>query len=200
MPTCTKCMTQKDESMFSKNKNEKSGYQRRCKECVSIFMADYYKDNKAEAKDRQKKNYEANKESINEYKVKHHLKNKEAANEKSKKWAKDNPKKIAESNAKWRLKNPEMLRIYSQNRRALKRSAGGNLSKGLQQKLFKLQRGRCACCGEILGDNYHMDHIMPLALGGENTDDNIQLLRQRCNNQKHSKDPISFMQSRGFLL
>jgi 5-methylcytosine-specific restriction endonuclease McrA len=51
-----------------------------------------------------------------------------------------------------------------------------------------------------LGDNYHIDHIMPLALGGSNTDDNIQLLRQRCNNQKCAKHPVDFMQSRGFLL
>lgn len=56
------------------------------------------------------------------------------------------------------------------------------------------------CCGLPLGDNYHIDHIMPLALGGSNTDDNIQLLRQRCNNQKCAKHPVDFMQSRGFLL
>jgi 5-methylcytosine-specific restriction endonuclease McrA len=51
-----------------------------------------------------------------------------------------------------------------------------------------------------LGDNYHLDHIVPLAIGGTNTDDNIQLLRQKCNQQKSAKHPIDFMQSRGFLL
>jgi 5-methylcytosine-specific restriction endonuclease McrA len=51
-----------------------------------------------------------------------------------------------------------------------------------------------------LGDNYHLDHITPITLGGSNTDDNMQLLRQRCNNQKYNKHPIDFMQSRGFLL
>jgi 5-methylcytosine-specific restriction endonuclease McrA len=45
-----------------------------------------------------------------------------------------------------------------------------------------------------------MDHIIPLALGGANTDDNIQLLRATCNLQKHTKHPIDFMQQRGYLL
>jgi 5-methylcytosine-specific restriction endonuclease McrA len=45
-----------------------------------------------------------------------------------------------------------------------------------------------------------MDHIIPLALGGTNTDDNIQLLRAKCNKQKGAKHPIDFMQQRGFLL
>jgi 5-methylcytosine-specific restriction endonuclease McrA len=45
-----------------------------------------------------------------------------------------------------------------------------------------------------------MDHIVPLISGGTNTDDNIQLMRSRCNQQKSAKHPIDFMQSRGFLL
>lgn len=45
-----------------------------------------------------------------------------------------------------------------------------------------------------------MDHIMPLALGGTNTDDNIQLLCPTCNRSKHAKHPVDFMQQRGFLL
>jgi 5-methylcytosine-specific restriction endonuclease McrA len=74
------------------------------------------------------------------------------------------------------------------------------LSKDISQKLFKIQNGLCACCRKPLGDNFHLDHIMPMALGGSNTDDNIQLLRSRCNQQKHAKHPVDFMQERGFLL
>jgi 5-methylcytosine-specific restriction endonuclease McrA len=100
----------------------------------------------------------------------------------------------------WAKANPEVNRIKAQNRRALKRVNGGKLSKGLAEKLFKLQKGKCPCCHQPLGENYHLDHIVPLALGGSNTDDNIQLLRSSCNNQKSAKHPIDFMQQRGFLL
>lgn len=112
-----------------------------------------------------------------------------------------NPDKEHARSAAWRAANPERVRIYSQNRRGRKRDAGGKLSSGLAARLFDLQRGKCACgCKQPLGDDYHMDHIMPLALGGINTDDNIQLLRSFCNRQKGSKHPINFMQQRGFLL
>jgi 5-methylcytosine-specific restriction endonuclease McrA len=111
-----------------------------------------------------------------------------------------NPEKVRAYQAAWQKANPEAMRIIRANRRARKRDAGGKLSKGLSEKLFKLQYGKCACCTQPLGDNYHLDHIMPLALGGSNTDDNTQLLRQRCNLQKKAKHPVDFMQSRGFLL
>ncbi len=115
-------------------------------------------------------------------------------------WKKANPEKVNTYNSAWAKANPEVGRIKLQNRRARKLENGGILSRDISDKLFKLQKGKCACCGKPLGDNYHMDHIMPLSLGGSNTDDNIQLLRQRCNNQKHTKHPVDFMQERGFLL
>ena len=98
----------------------------------------------------------------------------------------------------WQKLNPETVRLSKQNRRA--KESGGRLSKGLAEKLIKLQSGKCICCGQPLGSDYHLDHINPLSRGGSNTDDNIQLLRKTCNLQKHAKDPIEFMQMRGFLL
>ena len=96
--------------------------------------------------------------------------------------------------------NPEVRRINQQNRRARKRANGGTLSKGLAAKLFDSQRGLCACCKDPLGEDYHLDHIMPIVLGGANTDDNIQLLRASCNRQKSGRHPDEFMQEREFAL
>lgn len=115
-------------------------------------------------------------------------------------WQAENPKKRMDANAAWLAKHPEAPRIFSLNRLARKKANGGKLSLGLAQKLFALQRGKCPCCGKPLGDDYHLDHKMPLALGGANEDWNMQLLRQRCNTQKQAKHPVDFMQSRGFLL
>lgn len=102
--------------------------------------------------------------------------------------------------AAYRVANIEKQRLYQHNRRARERAAGGKLSPDLSEKLFKLQRGKCACCGQSLGKEYHLDHVMPIALGGTNTDDNMQLLTATCNRQKHAKHPVEFMQQRGFLL
>lgn len=103
-------------------------------------------------------------------------------------------------NKAYRAANPHRHKVYDQNKRVARARANGRLSMGLVQKLFRLQRGMCPCCTQALGDNYHLDHKMPLALGGTNTDDNMQLLRAVCNMQKHAKHPVDFMQSRGFLL
>lgn len=111
-----------------------------------------------------------------------------------------NPEEHKARCALWVKENPDAAKLIQANRRARKKNAQGNLSRGLVDRLHLLQQGKCACCKQPLGSSFHLDHIMPLALGGSNTDDNIQLLRQRCNNQKHAKHPIDFMQSRGFLL
>lgn len=111
-----------------------------------------------------------------------------------------NLEQIKTAQAAYRAANPECGRINQHNRRARKRANGGVLSKGLAAKLFRWQNGKCACCGLPLGDDFHLDHITPIALGGPNSDDNIQLLRATCNLQKHAKHPVDFMQERGFLL
>lgn len=64
----------------------------------------------------------------------------------------------------------------------------------------KFTNGKCPCCKQPLGDEFHLDHVIPLALGGPNTDDNMQLLRKTCNLQKSAKHPVQYMQERGFLL
>lgn len=115
-------------------------------------------------------------------------------------WQKANPIKVNAITARWKRANPEARRIHGQNRRATKRANGGRLSKGLVGRLFKLQRGKCPCCQKTLGNDYHLDHIVPLKLHGLNADDNMQLLRATCNMQKGSKHPVDFMQSKGFLL
>ena len=50
------------------------------------------------------------------------------------------------------------------------------------------------------GVPHHVDHIVPLAKGGQHVASNIQILCPTCNVRKSAKDPIDFMQSRGFLL
>jgi len=126
--------------------------------------------------------------------------NKDKAKASSAAWRSVNLEKVKARTAAWAAANPEARRIHDHNRRARKKASGGTLSKGLAEKLFKMQKGKCPCCNQPLGDDCHLDHKMPLALGGSNTDDNMQLLRKSCNLQKSSIHPVDFMQSRGFLL
>ena len=44
--------------------------------------------------------------------------------------------------------------------------------------------GRCAYCGEILKDRFHVDHIQSKRTGGLNVDDNYYPACQSCNIRK----------------
>lgn len=116
------------------------------------------------------------------------------------KYRAENKEKIRAATTLWRSKNLDYLRLVQHRRRARKRGSAGVLSVDLKDKLFKLQKGKCPCCGLALGRNYHLDHIMPLARGGLNTDSNIQLLRAVCNLRKNAKHPADFMREKGFLI
>lgn len=218
--TCCVCNAKAAKDWYLKNpdraKQSRKNWSSENAERKSELSKEWYAKNSGVVKARSAANRINNAEKVSEYQRKYRAENKEKIRELKLVWASNNkeklkeyananyarnPKKYNQRTKEWRDKNPELTKMYCQNYRALKLSAGGKLSKGLEEKLLKLQKGKCACgCAQPLGNNYHMDHRMPLALGGSNTDDNMQLLTQKCNNQKHAKDPIEFMRSRGFLL
>lgn len=186
MKNCTKCGKSKPSTEFGKDARKRDGLRFQCKSCTSIAGSEYRA---------------ANHDKVLAATAKWAAANQDKLKAKDAKWRSANPERYRTTKAKWYAGNPEACRIHSHNRRARVRNVGGALSTGLAEKLFRLQRGKCACgCGQPLGEDYHRDHRMPLALGGSNTDDNIQLLRNLCNLQKGAKHPIDFMRQRGFLL
>lgn len=190
MKSCKKCEQVKPLSEFYRNRGMADGHLSKCKACVNIYAA-------KRAAQWNKLNRERRAGIVRKWTASNQDKVKAASD----RYRSSNPEKYRAASNRWAKENPELKRITGQNYRARKRASGGVLSLDLSAKLFRLQRGKCACgCKQPLGDDYHLDHIMPLALGGANVDTNMQLLRQRCNNQKHAKHPVDFMQSRGFLL
>ena len=95
----------------------------------------------------------------------------------------------------WLAANPDKKRVYSQNRRARKTGTSGNVPSNMVEILFEQQNGVCACCGEPLVE-YHIDHIIPLALGGEHSASNLQLLLPKCNMMKGAKHPDEYRKYR----
>jgi 5-methylcytosine-specific restriction endonuclease McrA len=135
-----------------------------------------------------------------EYLALYNQKNKDRIAARRKRWKEANRERISAVQAEYLQRNLDKHRVHQSNRRARKKENGGRLSVDIVQKLMKLQRGKCACCRLPLGNSYDLDHIVPLALGGANSDENMQLLRMSCNRQKGSKKPEVFMRSRGMLL
>lgn len=84
----------------------------------------------------------------------------------------------------------EHVKRNSHKRRAQMKD---ELSPGIYQRLYVAQCGQCVYCRISLDEvTPHLDHIMPLALGGSNTDDNVQLLCPTCNIRKGSTHPAEY--------
>lgn len=117
--------------------------------------------------------------------------NREISRERARLWALNNPERAREAKKRTRLKKREkylaMRRAHEHNRR--QRKAGDKLSSGVALQLFSSQDGKCKACHATFRGDYEMDHILPLALGGRNLDENMQLLCRPCNRSKGARHP-----------
>lgn len=215
MKKCAKCGGMKPLAEFNRNKSKAGGYNTECKACCVEYRKAYRSANKEKLKAADAAYYEKNKDRVaktveayrkeNAGKLKAAVARYRAENAETidayqagyrARYKNENREKYMASKKAWELANPEARRLNALNRRAKMRAAG-RLSKGIIASLLASQRGLCACCGEDLSETgYHVDHIMPIALGGSNTDDNVQLLTPACNLRKGSMHPEAYMQKR----
>lgn len=98
---------------------------------------------------------------------------------------------------RYRKNNPDKVREFALRRKSRKSAP---LPYGTIPKIREMQKNRCAICRASLAKGDHLDHIMPLAKGGQHTPANLQLLCPPCNLAKSDRDPIVHMQSLGKLL
>ena len=200
---CRKCGELKPKKSFSKRTKSIDGLSSKCKKCSSEYNDSYRKENKEKCREATNAWVSENTERIRVYR-RNYMANRRKSNKKQRDYEIEyrvrNKEEISKRVSVWASKNKDSKRISESKRRAKKLESTGSLSKGIISNLLVLQKGKCACCGAPLGNNYHLDHRIPLALGGANEDSNMQLLTASCNLKKGRKDPVAFMQERGFLL
>lgn len=181
-------------------------YKNTCRRCYCDFKKKERDENKERFLELEKNRYHRRREALLARGAEYRKKNRAALAAKSIQRRKNNREYYRtyqrEYLKSWRLKNPTKGRTCTLERRArIKKSVViGSVNQLQIDDLYRKQQGRCAACYLELFDKYHMDHIIPLAKNGTHEIFNIQLLHQRCNLFKGSKDPIEFMQSLGFLL
>lgn len=140
----------------------------------------------------------------------------ERSRELARRWGRENP----ETKLDWFRRNRDRQRAanrryYEKNwaamvergkacerkRRAVKRGCSGSHTIADLRAIMKLQKQRCAYCrADLRRVKRHLDHIVPLALGGSNGRENLQYLCAPCNLSKGAKDPAQFARERGLLL
>lgn len=80
---------------------------------------------------------------------------------------------------------------YTASQRAMWRAASGwSQSERETIKRALVQRDgefRCFYCKKSLGWEYHIDHMLPVSMGGKNKMENYALACAQCNQEKHNK-------------
>ena len=99
----------------------------------------------------------------------------ESRREKTKRW-----------NAAWHAAHPERAREKAQKRRALERNQFvENVEVAV---LVERDRGRCGICGlHVAKEDWSIDHILPLSLGGVLSYANTRLTHRRCNSGRSNR-------------
>lgn len=100
-----------------------------------------------------------------------------------------NRDKYSEFSRNWRLKNPEENRLKQNRYKSRKINADGEHTINDVMLILNNQGWNCVYCCADLHMGYHVDHIMPLALGGSNWPNNLQCLCPTCNMRKSDKHP-----------
>lgn len=93
---------------------------------------------------------------------------------------------------KWRERNPGASAVRENRRRAKQLAAPGmGISQQQRSELIAAACGICAYC------NAHrpltLDHIVPLATGGEHDIENAAAICRRCNSAKRTKSLLRFL-------
>jgi len=176
------------------------------------YRKSYYQAHKEEIKNRVKQYSLEHKEDIREYRKRWRKEHSEEMRMYAKKYRQDNLERLRQydkkrrqeslqemraKSRKWYSQNKEKVKEYRQSlhgklmiqRARMKRRVNGvvkkgDLSKLLNENIFKYGIITCEKCKEECEENYHTDHIVPISKGGGNEYKNLQILCSHCNLSK----------------
>ena len=174
--TCTKCMARKPVSDFHKDKTATDGIRSTCKRCRIDHVKNWYQDNQARQQKRAnlRRKEDPEKERLRE----------------AERYIKDREKRIL------------LATEHSHRRKArrLKTVVEKGISKSSLKKLFGTKCFYCekemdfsvAIGRKFSRDMATIEHLIPLARGGEHTWENTVLACRHCNISKNAKSIEEF--------
>lgn len=196
MKTCIKCGVEQSREEFHRQAATSDGLQAHCKACQRAAYRAYYAANRTREMERHRAYYAEHRE---EHTARLRVW-REANTEKRRAYDAAHREERNAYKREWARARPDKWRADCAKRRARKKGAGGTLTPGLRWELNMMQFGECNGCRQALDNTAHLDHIMPLALGGQHVDSNMQLLCPKCNSSKGAKHPDEWKQQIGVIV
>lgn len=177
---CYRCKTIKNSSEFYNNKNKKSGLMDECIICYKEYKKEHYSRHKEYIKNRSLKYYYEHREQVLNTVSNYYYNNKEEITRKIKEYRKTD---------KWKIVNTVG---QSKRQERIKNTDNGTITTNSLVLLLHKQNGKCAICEKLLDltkkFSVHLDHIIPICVGGEHTLENVQWTCSKCNlgKKKHT--------------
>jgi hypothetical protein len=160
---------------FHKSPRMKDGHSNVCKSCEKARQSERYLENRDEVLDRTKAYGKANRHVTRKASKNYYSKNREASIQRKLDWCKQNPEKAAASAANYRANKRQATPVW--------------LTEDHREEILRVYE-HSKECRMLTGDEYHVDHIVPLA--GENVCGlhvpwNLQVLPSDINIAKSNK-------------
>lgn len=106
------------------------------------------------------------------------------------------PLRTRENKRRHNLRHPDKVRARRHNRKAKLRGCKGIISAKLTNDLMDKQKNTCVYCKSMISSipkikekKAHLDHKMPICLGGAHSIENLQWLCETCNLSKGGLHP-----------
>ena len=163
---------------------ERKSYYKANREKVLARQSDYKKANKEKTKAVQRAYYEANKEKLSTRSRAYHEANKERESVRSKAHRKTHEFKQKRKAYCDTERYRGMARAHHAKRRSLKTQS---TLPTTDYKLIKKIYYQRAVTAEENGEQYHVDHIIPLSIGGAHHQDNLRIITAQENLEKADK-------------
>lgn len=186
---CARCAHDFDTSNFHADKRKSDGLQSSCKPCQAEIKRAYYERNKERLR----------LEALGAYREKKRDglitdEQKARKREYDRRYRSENADRLDAIKAKWRQENSELIRAvrhtYKAKRRAQEKA--GDSSRAIAEWLSS-QELVCRWCKMGCADRYHIDHIIPLARGGQHVVANLCIACPSCNLRKNAKLPEEWL-------
>lgn len=199
MKSCRKCGEDKPLEDFMKDSRRKDGRGSYCKSCGAANTRKsraknpeaarvYYLANRNEiaVKARKYRSQPEVKAKRAKAQATYNAKNKESVRAWKAAWRERN----RDYHGQWESQNRNRVRAHKRKSEAKRRAKKRSLPAEdvCPQEIFVRDKGVCGLCGTPVDpSDWHLDHIVPLALNGPHTSDNVQVTHPSCNLSKGSR-------------
>lgn len=187
MPTgtkgCTKCGVDKPLDDFPRSPQCTDGRAGDCRQCRSEYRREWGRKNRERSRLVNRAWYEENRERRLAAGAQWYRENSERSRANAAAWRAANPDTWRSYSRKWAKENPERAAEGAQRYRARRRGST-TLALSVDDLNDVLASGACLACGAT--ERLTVEHLIPLARGGQHARGNLALLCLSCNSSKGS--------------